>query len=74
MTWTNLSVGGGEVQGLPPAPRGGLGLAFAEGGLYVFGGWGDSGIIHAAWNVHSSIDTQEEKIFAATALHTIVAL
>ncbi len=73
MTWTNLSVGGGEVQGLPPAPRGGLGLAFAEGGLYVFGGWGDSGVIHAAWNMHSSTDTQEEK-FAATALHTIVAL
>jgi hypothetical protein len=43
MTWTNLSVGGGNVLGVPPAPRGGLGLAFAEGGLYVFGGWSGSG-------------------------------
>jgi hypothetical protein len=43
MTWTNLSAGGGNVQGAPPAARGGLGLAYVEGGLYVFGGWDDSG-------------------------------
>ena len=43
MTWTNLSVGTGEVHGVPPAPRGGLGLALAEGGLYVFGGWDGEG-------------------------------
>ncbi len=43
MTWTNLSVGGGDVRGVPPAPRGGLGLAFTHGVLYVFGGWSDSG-------------------------------
>jgi hypothetical protein len=43
MAWTNLSAGAGGVRGAPPPPRGGLGLAVAGGGLYVFGGWADAG-------------------------------